>query len=53
MKKPIRTTSFQGVKRLFVLAYFISAGNDADQEAGIKDNIKSFLQRAEIKITMY
>ena len=35
--------SFQGVKRLFVLAYTIAAGNDADQKAGIKDNKKYFL----------
>ena len=41
--------SFQGVKRLFVFAYFIAAGNDADQEAGIKDNKKYFLPRGEIK----
>ena len=39
--------SFQGVKRLFVLAYFIAdGGND---EAGIKDNKKYFLPRGEIK----
>ena len=39
--------SFQGVKRLFVLAYFIvNGGND---EAGIKDNKKYFLPRGEIK----
>ena len=35
--------SFQGVKRLFVLAYVIAAGDNADQEAGIKDNKKYFL----------
>ena len=40
---------FQGVERLFVLAYVISAGNDADQETGIKDNRKHFLPRGEIK----
>ena len=39
--------SFQGVKRSFVLA--TEAGNDADQEAGIKDNKKYFLPREEIK----
>ena len=39
--------SFQGVKRLFVLAYFIAdGGND---EAGIKSNKKYFLPRGEIK----
>ena len=37
--------SFQGVNRLFVLAYVIAAGNDADQEAGIKDNKKYFLPK--------
>ena len=39
--------SFQGVKRLFVFAYFIAdCGKD---EAGIKDNKKFFLPRGEIK----
>ena len=41
--------SFQGVKRLFVLAYTIAAGDNADQEAGIKDNKQYFLPRGEIK----
>ena len=40
------SASFQDVKRLFVLAYFISA-NDANNEAGIKNN-KYFLPRVEI-----
>ena len=39
--------SFQGVKRLFVLAYFIAdGGND---EAGIKDNRKYFLPIGKIE----
>ena len=42
--------SFQGVKRFF-LAYVIAAGNNADQEAGIKNNRKYFLPRGGI--TMY
>ena len=41
--------SFQGVKRLFVLAYVIAADDNADQEPGIKDNKKYFLPRGEIK----
>ena len=47
--------SFQGVKRLFVLAYSIAApaaGNNpptVDETAGIKDNKKYFLPRGEIK----
>ena len=41
--------SFPGVKRLFVLAYFIAADNNADQKSGIKDNKKYFLPRGEIK----
>ena len=45
----VLNASFQGVKRLFVLAYFIAAGNDADQEADIKDNKKYILPRGEIK----
>ena len=40
--------SFQGVKRLFVLAYVI-ADDAANDEAGIKDNQKYFLRRGEIK----
>ena len=43
------SASFQGVKRLFVLAYVIAAGDNAGQEAGIKDNKKYFLPRGEIK----
>ena len=39
--------SFQGVKRLFVLAYFIA--NGGNDEAGIKDNKKYFLPRVKIK----
>ena len=39
---------FQGVRRLFVLAYFILAGA-ANNEATIKDNKKCFLPRGEIK----
>ena len=37
--------SFQGVKRLFVLAYTTAADDNADQEAGIKDNKQYFLPR--------
>ena len=39
--------SFQGVKRLFVFAYFIA--NNGKNEAGIKNNKKYFLSRREIK----
>ena len=44
--------SFQGVKRLFALAYAIAepvGANPADDTAGIKDNKKYFLPRGEIK----
>ena len=45
--------SFQGVKRLFVLAYFVAApaaaGGNTDDTAGIKNNKKYFLPRGEIK----
>ena len=41
------SASFQGVKRLFVLAYFVVA-DAANNEAGIKDNKKYFLPRGEI-----
>ena len=39
---------FQGVRRLFVLAYVVPAAA-ANDEAGIKDNKKYFLPRGEIK----
>ena len=40
-------TSFQGVRRLFVLAYVVAAGATND-EAGIKGNRKYFLPRGKI-----
>ena len=40
--------SFQGIRELFVLAYFIAAGANADEEAGIKDNTKYFLPGGKI-----
>ena len=42
------STSFQGVIRLFVLAYIIDAGA-ANNEACIKNNRKYFLQREKIE----
>ena len=42
------SASFQGVKRLFVLAYVIAAGT-ANNEADIKNNGKYFLPRAKIE----
>ena len=42
------SASFQGFKRLFFLAYAITA-NAANNEADIKDNRKYFLSRAEIE----
>ena len=48
----VLNASFQGVKRLFVLAYYIAApvnNNPADNTAGIKNNKKYFLPRGEIK----
>ena len=41
--------SFQGVRRLFVLAYFVTAGANANEEAGINVNKNYFLPRGEIK----
>ena len=40
--------SFQGVRRLFALAYFVAGGNNAHEEAGIKNNKRYFLPRGEI-----
>ena len=42
------SASFQGVKRLFVLDYFIAA-DDANNEASIKNSRKYFLPSGEIK----
>ena len=42
------SASFQDVRRLFVLVYFIPAGA-ANNEACIKNNKKYFLPRGEIK----
>ena len=42
------SASFEWVKRLFVLAYFIATEANADEEAGIKNNRKYFLARGEI-----
>ena len=38
-------TSFKGVRKLFVLAYVVTAGADAEEEAGIKDNKNYFLSK--------
>ena len=40
--------SFQGIKRLFILAYAI-ATNAGNNEAGIKDNNKYFLPKGKIE----
>ena len=40
-------TSFQGVRKLFVLAYVVTAGAP-NYEAGIKNNKKYFLPRVEV-----
>ena len=44
--------SFQGVRRLFVLAFVVAAGA-ANDEAGIKDNKKYFFQEKRLKIITY
>ena len=44
----LRGASFQGVKRLFVIAYFIAA-DDANNEAAIKNNRRHFLPTGEIE----
>ena len=49
--------SFQGVKRLFVLAYFIAvpaaAGGNTDDAAGIKTIKSIFSQEERLKVTTY
>ena len=42
------SASFQGIKRLFVLAYVI-AQNAANNKAGMKNDRKYFLLRAQMK----
>ena len=44
--------SFQGVRRLFVLAYVVPAGAASD-EAGIKMIESIFFQKEKLKITTY
>ena len=44
--------SFQGVRRLFVLAYVIAAGA-SNNEAGIKNNRRIFFQEERLIITTY
>ena len=44
-----RNASFQGVRRLIALAYFVAAVANVDEEADIKDNKKYFLLKGEIK----
>ena len=45
----LRSASFQGAKRWFVLVYFVVAGANTDEEADIKDNKNYFLIRGQIK----
>ena len=48
--------SFQGVKRLFVLAYFIAApaaGGNSDNTAGIKTIKSIFSQEEKLKFITY
>ena len=47
------SASFQGVKRLFVTAYFIGAGANADNESGIKVIKYIFFQDERLKIITY
>ena len=47
-RKRNKNVSFQGVRRLFALAYVIAAGA-ANNEVGIKNNRKYFLPRGEIE----
>ena len=44
---------FQGVKRLFVIACFIGAGANVDNESDLKVNKKYFFQEDRLKITTY
>ena len=44
---------FQGVKRLFVLGYFIAAGNDTDEKQVLKVIKNIFSQEEKLKITTY
>ena len=44
----LELNQIQGVRRLFVLSYFIAAGNNAGNETGIKDNKKYFFPKGKI-----
>ena len=46
LRYEILGASFQGVKRLFVLAYFITT-DDVNNEASIKNNRKYFLKNPQ------
>ena len=48
-QKKLLSAAFQGVKRLFALAYFVAAPAVADDTAGIKNIRKYFLPRGKIK----
>ena len=55
-KNELLNASFQGVKRLFIIAYFVAApvgANPADDAGGIKSNKKYFLPRGKLKIATY
>ena len=52
-KNELLSASFQGDKILFVLAYFVAAGANADEEVGIKDNKNIFFQKERLIIIMY
>ena len=54
-KNPIRTAnpSFQEVRRLFVLDYFVPAVANTDEEAGINDKKNVFFQGEKLKVITY
>ena len=45
--------SFQGIDILFVLAYVVATGANADKEAGIKGSKKYSQKEEKLKITTY
>ena len=48
-KYELFNASFQGARILFILAYFLPASANTDEEADTKNNKKYFLPRREIK----
>ena len=52
-KYELFNASFQGARILFILAYFLAASANTDEEADTKNNKSIFFQEEKLKITTY